>query len=309
MTSFDQTAADLAPHAPQDTHIVDVLIEERAPRLRMHPLWPAIRAVLYPLLGYRPARRMADEIRDLSGPEVMQHMSRLLSVRTQVSGLEHIPREGAFILAPNHPTGIVDGIAVWDVLRPVRPDMTFFANRDAIRVAARLDEVVIPVEWVVEKRTRERSRETLKSAVDSFRAARAVVLFPSGRISFMSKRKELTEQPWTNTVVSFAHKFDCPVVPVYMQARNSWLYYLFWELSPELRDMTLFHELLNKKKKLFTLTIGAPIPASQLTGAPDEVAARLRAHTVEDLPAGVAWNPARPAPQVDLSSVKFRRDA
>ena len=39
------------------------------------------------------------------------------------------------------------------------------------------------------------------------------------------------------------------IIPTKIVMRNSWLYYLFWRINTELRDITLFHELLNKKRK------------------------------------------------------------
>ena len=50
-----------------------------------------------------------------------------------------------------------------------------------------------------------------------------------------------------------------------MKARNSFLYYLFAWANRELRDITLFQELLNKKGKTFKLTFGEPISASSLS--------------------------------------------
>ena len=41
-----------------------------------------------------------------------------------------------------------------------------------------------------------------------------------------------------------------------MSARNSGLFYWLAKWSTELRDMTVFHELLNKKGDLFEFTIG-----------------------------------------------------
>ena len=48
--------------AARAAHIVDVLIEERAPKLSASPLWPLVRPPLYRLLDYRKARAMADAI-------------------------------------------------------------------------------------------------------------------------------------------------------------------------------------------------------------------------------------------------------
>ena len=70
--------------------------------------------------------------------------SRLLSLDLDVTGLDHIPASGAFILAANHPTGIADGVAVYDALTRVRPDIAIFTNRDAIRINPRLVGVPDP---------------------------------------------------------------------------------------------------------------------------------------------------------------------
>ena len=271
------------------THIVDQLIEERAPHLLGNPLWrPIVRSVLYPLLQYRTAVEMADHIRDMRARDVFDFVSELLNLKLVRSGHENIPTSGRFILAVNHPTGIADGFAVYDALKEVRPDMAFFANRDAIRVAGRLNEMVIPVEWVEEKRSRERSRETLRSMVDAFKKDKAVVLFPSGRLARMTENG-LRERPWMPTVINLAQKYDAPILPLYLTGRNSRLYYLFWRLSDELRDMTLFHELLNKKGREYSMTFGDLIPPSDLTGDPEQLTARLQAHVEDDLPVGKSF--------------------
>ena len=49
-----------------------------------------------------------------------------------------------------------------------------------------------------------------------------------------------------------------------IQARNSLLYYLFDAIHPTLRDITLFHETLNKDRQPFRVTVGEPISPSAL---------------------------------------------
>lgn len=270
-------------------HIVETLIEERAARLVASPLWPLWRRLLYPLLRQPDAVKLADEIAPLSGPAVMDHVSALLDLRVDARGLDNIPRDGAVIIAPTHPTGIADGVALYDALKGVRDDAIFFANRDALRVAPRLDEVIIPVEWVAARRTRERSRETLTSATAAFEAGRCVVLFPSGRIAWRDRRGALNEQPWLATLAVFARKYRCPIVPAHVTARNSRLYYWFWKLNAELRDITLFNELLNKRGKLFRIRFGEAVPPDALPRDSAAAAAALQRHAVEDLPAGRPW--------------------
>ena len=76
-----------------------------------------------------------------------------------------------------------------------------------------------------------------------------------------------------------------PVLPVNMRARNSGLFYWFAKWSTELRDMTVFYELLNKKGDLFDFTIGQMIAPEALEGDAAEVTRALEQHTVFDLAA------------------------
>lgn len=253
-----------APSRRQDDHIVDVLIAERAPRLTGSAAWPLVRPALYGLLGYGEARAMADAVATLSGAEALDYVSRLLRLRVTTLNLERIPATGRCVVVANHPTGIADGIAVHDAVRARRGDAIYFANADALRVSPRLGEAVIPVEWVVDKRTREKTRATLQAAREAFEAERCVVLFPAGRLARVGKDGTLTDPEWAPTAASLARKYDAPIVPIHVAGPYSRLFHLFDKVSQELRDVTLFHEMLNKKGRPFQLKVGPVIAPSRL---------------------------------------------
>lgn len=255
------TAATLP--ARRQPHIVDVLIAERAPRLTASPLWPVVRPALYGVLGYGAAVRMADAIHDLSGTETFDYVSDLLRLKVTTTNLERLPATGRCVVVCNHPTGIADGVAVFDAIKQRRSDMIFFANADAIRVSPRLDETIIPVEWVHDKRTREKTRATLKAAKEAFEAERCVVMFPAGRLA-REQNGVLTDPEWAPTAASMARKYDAPVIPMHVTGPYSRLFHLFDKVSQELRDVTLFHELLNKEGKPFGVDVGLPIPSERL---------------------------------------------
>ena len=263
-------------------HIVDQLIDERSTRLSRHPLWPLVRPTLLRFFHYRMALRMCDDIAGLPGFEALAYLSRLLDLKLTVTGADNIPASGGFILAPSHPTGIADGIAIFDLLKDRRPDMAIFANRDAIRAAPGFRDVLIPVEWRQGEKSHAKSRDTLEETARAFAARKAIVLFPSGRIAYRHEGR-LTERPWQNSVVALARRYSFPVVPVCMTARNSGLFYFLSRFSTELRDMTIFHEFLNKKGKPFEIVVGRPVPPDALAGDPAEVTARLQEHTVSRL--------------------------
>lgn len=270
-------------------HIVDVLIEERARKLRDSPLaWALIRAFLYPLLRYRDALAMADRIAGASALESFEYVTQLLDLQLDVKGLEHVPRQGACLLVSNHPTGIADGLALYQALKGVRDDLRYFANRDALRVSPGLAEKLIPVEWLVEKRSLAKTREMWREARHAFRREQMVVMFPSGRVAQRIDGK-LVDRPWHDTTITIARRNAVPIVPLHMVARNSWLYYFFNGVRQELRDMTLFNELFNKRGKTFKLTFGPPISPEQVPDEPEVEIQRLRRYIEEDLPVGRFW--------------------
>ena len=267
-----------------EPHIVDVLIAERAPRLTRSLFWPVLRPLLYRLLNYRAAVDMADAVRPLSGAGALDYMSALMDLRVEVGSPDRIPATGRCIVVANHPTGIADGIAVFDAVRARRADAIFFANADALRVSPRLGEAVIPVEWVVAKRNREKTRATLAAAREAFEAERCVVLFPAGRLSRVAKNGSLTDPEWAQTAASLARKYDAPVVPIHVAGPDSTLFHMFDRVSEELRDITLFHELLNKKKAAFQLKVGKPIPPASLDIDAARATAGLKTFTERVLP-------------------------
>ncbi|MDB5427971.1 MAG: acyltransferase family protein [Phenylobacterium sp.] len=277
-------ARTLSPARAHD-HIVDVLIAERAPRLAASLAWPLLRPLLYGFLDYAKARRMADTIRRLPGRAAMEHVSRLLSVKVSATGLQRIPRNGRLIVVCNHPTGIADGIAVYDALKAIRPDLCFYANSDAHRISPGLADVLIPVEWVVAKRTRERTRATLQLTREALEAERCLVIFPAGRLARRRPDGRLSDLPWAPSAVSLARRYGAPMVPIHVAGPWSGLFHFFNRFSSELRDVTLFHELLNKRGRTFALIVGGPIAPEALEGEPAEAIARLKAFVEIGLPA------------------------
>lgn len=266
-------------------HIVDVLIAERAPRLAASAAWPLARPLLYRLLNYRRARQMADAIAPLAGHEALDHVSRLLEVKVEVSGLDRIPSSGRLVIVSNHPTGIADGIAAWDALRGRRPDLCFYANADAHRVVPGFSDVLIPVEWVEVKRTRERTRTTLQMTRAAMEAGRALAIFPAGRLARRMPGGGLSDPPWMSSAMSIARRYEAPVAPVHMTGPWSTLFHAFDQVSQELRDITLFHELLNKRGGRFTLTIGPLVPPGRLGADAEADAMALKAYVEQVLPA------------------------
>jgi putative hemolysin len=270
------TGDGVMTRATEARSIVDELIEERAPGLFGSVVGRRVmRSVLYPLLHYRDALELAEIVHDMSAREIFDFVSRTLALDVRAEGVPHVPADGAVLVAPNHPTGITDGFVVYDAIKTIRPDLCFFANKDALRVAPKLEEMIIPVEWSRDKKSHASARETLAAAARALKQGRCVVLFPAGRLAYLSWQG-IRERPWQSTIVNLARRFDAPIVPMSISGRNSPLFYTFSQLSNELRDVTLFREFLNKRHYHYCVRIAAPIAAEAIEGDPNEFAADLQ---------------------------------
>jgi len=268
----------------RDAHIVDILIDERCPSFVTHWTWPIVRPAIRQALGYRKALMWADDIAALpSGQECFDYLDRALDLNVVVRGGERIPSSGRAVVIANHPTGLADGPAVLSALRSVRTDVEVLANADACRINQAFADIIVPVEWVKDKRTPAKTRETLRRTASSLAAEKLMLIFPSGALAQKINGK-LVDRPWHSTAVSLARKNRAPVTPLHVKARNSPLYYALCDLNKELRDITLFHELMNKQGSTFELTFGPQIPWEQMTGDPDEVTDRLRDYVENSLP-------------------------
>lgn len=222
---------------------------------------------------------LGNQFRDMPVGDIMQSLGELLARDLEVSGLEHIPRHGAAMIVANHPTGIADGIILNTALTRVRDDAYFYANSDILRVLPQFEAMIAPVEWRLDKRSVSKTRETMAYTRKAVDEGRLGVIFPSGRLA---KRRglKLHERDWMASAAMIARKFDLPVIPVNIRARNSVLFYLFDLIHPTLRDITLFHETLNKADQPYRITVGEPISPAALPARSEDGIEMLRRATL-----------------------------
>jgi putative hemolysin len=112
-----------------------------------------------------------------------------------------------------------------------------------------------------------------------------VAIFAAGAMATPDKTRRLVDPPWHPTAVSLARKYGAPVLPVHVAGPWSTMFNIFHRFSPELRDITLFHELLNKTGKRFEVIIGPPIAPRSLDGDAGAITVKLKAYVERVLPA------------------------
>ncbi|GIT92308.1 glycerol acyltransferase [Jannaschia pagri] len=259
---------------------LDPMIAERAPWLFQQTLTAKTAwLVLGRLLAYERSVEIGTTYLDREVSEIMADLAYRIARQVTFDGLENVPTDGPALIVANHPTGIADGIILHDVLRQRRSDAFYYANSDILRVLPQFEDMIVPVEWRPEKRTVTKTRETMKLTREALEAGRLGVIFPSGRLA---KRRglRLYERPWMASAAMIARKFKLPVIPVHVRARNSAMFYAFDALHPTLRDITLFHETLNKDVQPFHITVGRPLDGAALPKDANDGIEKLRDATL-----------------------------
>ncbi len=259
------------------------MLTERAPHLLRSPFWPLLGPLRDAFFGYQKARRLADAIAPMGGQDALDHISELLHLQVTAHGVPRLPATGACVVVCNHPTGIADGIAVYDALKQMRGDLRFFANADAQRICPGFDEVLIPVVWPAAKRTVRSTKLALRMARESLDEGRVLVIFAAG---LMAKHIDgvLQDPPWEQSAVALARKHAVPLVPLHVAGPYSVLFHLFHRISQELRDITLFHEFMNKAGRSFTLHLGDAVEVAALEDTNAVLTARLKHYVERVLP-------------------------
>ncbi|MEM7295513.1 MAG: 1-acyl-sn-glycerol-3-phosphate acyltransferase [Pseudomonadota bacterium] len=266
---------------------LDPLIAERAPWLcSKSAIARVIKPALDRILRYDRTVALGKELELLTAQQIMSRMEREIAQRVTVSGRWNIPSAGAALIVANHPTGIADAIMLSKAIQPVRDDIFFYANRDILRVLPQLGDMIAPVEWREERRSHSSLRETMDFTRRAVTDGRLGIIFPSGRLA---KRTgvSLAERPWMASAAMIARKFRLPVIPIHLRARNSNLFYALDVIHHTLRDVTLFHETLNKDRQPYHISVGEPISPSALPARSDEAITLLKT-TVEKLGKGAA---------------------
>ena len=116
-------------------HPIDEIIEERCPKLMSNKyLWSLIKPTIFKIFKYETAKNITDDISNVSGYDCFTYLTDLLNFNLDIRNIEFVPENGPIILAGNHPTGLTDGIVMFEVMKDRRPDYTLYANIDMIKL-------------------------------------------------------------------------------------------------------------------------------------------------------------------------------
>ena len=255
---------------------INQLVQDRAPWLVNDSfLSKTIYTFLKKFLKFSETIYVGDHIQGMSGAEAFNWLGSEYTSNCEIEGLENIPKDGKCLLVANHPMGAADAVSLYHQIFKVREDVFFFANELFVYLLGSFKDVMAPVVWSKEKEIHSATKVTLERLNTFFGDERIGIIFPSGRLSKLTLLG-IWDRPWEKTPITLAKKYNFPVIPVYIDAKNSWFFYFASYANKQLRDVSQLNELLNKKEYKFTIKIGKPIKHTDLSSHNDIAIQQLR---------------------------------
>lgn len=167
---------------------------------------------------------------------------------------EKIPATGRVVIIANHPIGTLDGAALIKMISEVRPDFKVVAN-DVLMNVKPLHPILLPVNNMGDKTP----KKNLEAIYQHLNNEGAVIIFPAGEVSRMGP-SGVRDGSWHKGFLNFATATQSPILPVYMDARNSAFFYAISAVYKPLSTLLLIKEMFKQAHKRMNINIGDVIP-------------------------------------------------
>ena len=183
-----------------------------------------------------------------------------LNIKFEVRGLEHLPKEGRYLFAGNHPLGGPEALILGDIFQQEFGESFRVPVNSLLTHLPPLREFFVPINIMSGKQDRNLSHRM--NAM--FESDYQVLVFPAGKCARKVKG-EIVEQPWKKMFVTRAKQSQRDIVPMHFSGCNSNFFYFLCNLSDRLHlkfnigMLYLADELFKQRNKTFTITFGEPI--------------------------------------------------
>jgi len=166
-----------------------------------------------------------------------------------------IPDQGRLLIVANHPIGSLDGLALLKLISEIRSDVKIVANSLLSQIDP-LDELFYSVDVLSSKSVHKNAIKEIRKDLEN---EKAVIMFPTGEVS-RARPHGVRDGKWKTGFLYLARKTQAPILPVYIHAKNSALFYSLSSLYKPLGTVMLVNEMFNKHDKEIVFRIGNPVP-------------------------------------------------
>lgn len=242
---------------------IEQLVTERYPSFQT----VSFRFLLSPMVGMmrllfheREINYFLDANHHLNGfafiEQVLEHFAfgYTLSNRDRCN----IPASGRVVIVANHPLGALDALALIQLVGEIRNDVKVVANEMLWQLEP-LRGLLLPVDNL----QGSTQKQQIKSIQNALEDEQAVIFFPAGEVSRI-RPSGVRDGKWNSGFLRFALRTQSPVLPVYIKARNSSLFYGASAIYKPLAGLLLVQEMFTQRSRTIGIRVGEPISVETL---------------------------------------------
>lgn len=252
---------------------VEQVLSQNLPQLAEKTwLYKPVKGALRRLLHEQDFIDFAARYPHLQGLEFVEQVLDYFNFRYAVpdNELERIPTTGRIVIIANHPIGSLDGLALLKLVSDIRPDVKVVANQLLMAIKP-LHPQLLPVNNMSGGTERNR----LDNIQQHLAAEGALIMFPSGEVSRL-RPNGVRDGKWHSGFLRFAVNAKAPILPVFIDGRNSAMFYGASMLYKPLATMLLVQEMFKQKRKKLQMRIGEQIPYESFANLALETQAKIK---------------------------------
>jgi hypothetical protein len=239
-----------------------IIKNHKSPIIRRLPSF--VVAIIKKLIHEEEINKEIELLRNKTGIDFILANMKSFNISTNIIGLENIPDQKRLIFACNHPLGGIDFYAAIIAASHKYEKVKVIAN-EILMNFKNLQPLFLPVNSF--GKTPKKYHQMINEAYES---DIQIMTFPAGEVS--RKRNGLVRDcDWHKSFIRNAVHYQRDIVPLYIHAKNSNLFYgiaqlrQFLKIRANLELFLLPDELFRQKNKTITIVIGKPISYAHLT--------------------------------------------
>ncbi|MEO5930648.1 MAG: hypothetical protein ABIR47_12000 [Candidatus Kapaibacterium sp.] len=250
---------------PRFAEMIDALLDVALPRFPGRSL--LLRDAAVHLLGLRRFQSIVDAVwgRGTDGgymSEVLREMNIAWHITRR--GSVPIPEHGPLIAIANHPTGMLEGLILAEMLRSVRADSKVMALHILSILPGLRDELIL-VDPYGRSDSPRFNIGPMRESLRWLRDGNALGMFPAGAVSKPIRReRRVADTPWSPTLARLIGGSGAVVLPIYFSVNNRFPFHLVGLINRRLQGPLIVRELLNKQGMEIEVMVGNPISPDEM---------------------------------------------
>lgn len=205
--------------------------------------------------------RILTKYADRTGVDFLTAMRKELNISIEIEGIGNLPENGRCFFVANHPFGFADGLVLTSIVAGKYGTFKAIGN-ELFLLVPQLGPLIAAVDVFG---SGNNSRKYLLELDRVYHSDVPITHFPSGEVSRI-KGGKIQDKDWEKSFISKAVSCKRNIVPIYIQGRNSLLFYLVFSfrkvigVHANLELVLLPREFFNKRNKTIKVKIGVPVP-------------------------------------------------